>query len=75
MTDLAVTWLQPKSNTRNDAVVVWNHVPFRVTFGFQPINGGAYILPVDAITEFKNFRLYFILKYLQVYYCTSNGRK
>ena len=43
--DSAVTRLQPISNTRNDAAVVWDHVTFRATFRFQPTNGGAYILP------------------------------
>ena len=46
--DSAVTRLQPISNTRSDAAVVWDHETFRATFGFQPINGGEYIiLPTD----------------------------
>ena len=56
--DSAVTWLQPRSNTCNDATVVRDHVTFHVTFGFQPINGGAYIMPTDNY-GIPNFLLIF----------------
>ena len=45
--DSAVTRPQPRSNTRDDAAIVRDHVTFHATFGFQPINSSAHILPMD----------------------------
>ena len=51
ITDSARTWLQPRSNTCNDAAVVCDQVTFRATFGCK------------QSMDFQKFSLYYLIIY------------